>query len=223
MGELKMSANFICRVCLILLCSSAMVQPSVAQSLRSETADQRPSLTDDDPREKVMIRDPIIDDPRANAPTLEERLRAVEAKLDLILTHLALRPETASRLRPVRPGPVGPDGRLGDVEARTGDIAVRVETLEKRLGGGDAPAPSAPAAPATPVAQGKLVIQNWRATPQQVSVNGFRFFAQPGQNEISVPLAPVEAYLPDWESPRTLGNSFWKRNGQDYEMRVDIR
>jgi hypothetical protein len=161
-------------------------------------------------------------------PSLAEtkaRLEALEAQVDIIVKHLGL---TAG---PSLPGqdagsaePVVTTGRLDTLELKLREIKQQLSRMQEQLGPKQAgtmkPVPTNP----VPVPnQGKFIIRNWTGVSQYLSVNGYRFFATLGATDMSLPLQPVEAYLPYTEMPKVLGTSMWRLNGRDYEIVLNIR
>ena len=66
--------------------------------------------------------------------------------------------------------------------------------------------------------EGKLVILNRTYQPHELCINGLYYIILPGRKEITVPLKPVEAYLPEREAPKTWGLEHWKSKDDHKEM-----
>jgi hypothetical protein len=164
----------------------------------------------------------------AGNPDLEGRLAAMEQRLQAIEEHLGLRMPPSRKEGDAFRGSTGtsrPPARIDSLEGQYQDLASRLAQIERQGANAtrsDNPAPKLVPVPAVPI-QGKVVLQNWTGNRQYVSVNGLRFWVEPGYTEVWVGYSPAEVYIPGVEQPKLFGMSMWRWNGREYEMRIDLR
>lgn len=146
---------------------------------------------------------------------VEQRLTAIETRLDQLMDYLNV-PTRSEAARPVAADD-SMSVALARLEEKLEDLQRSVESMQTHVVARQ-PVPDA----ATPT-EGTVVLQNWTGSTQYVAVNGERLYAPPGRTERTVPLGPVEVYLPGTEVPRRYQRDFFRWNGEEYAFQVDIR
>lgn len=178
------------------------------------------------------LPDPKIIGPQNDPPSVEQRLSMIEMRIEEVLRHLNSQQGTRQDdLTSASEQLAALQNRMAAIEEHSGQIAQRIDEIndtvtkmQKSDHWVDKPvSESETKLPAPVPKQGKFVIFNWTGISRYISVNGLRFYVSPGQTEMWVPYAPVEAYVPAYEFPKQLGMGYWRWTGRNYEMRLCIR